>query len=98
LSCRRGKEPGTLALTLEGKSLVVSLEEGQTWRKNAGVSVEPHISFLFEDDGIRISAGVSTFFEEIPWNVYIAHITANATFDGKRFHLSDLKLEPIETL
>ena len=96
LSCKQGTQPGTLELTLDGKRHLITLDKGETWREDGGVSVEPHIEFMFEGEGIHINAGVSTFVEEVPWNTYIADITANATFDGKEFHITNIDFEPTQ--
>jgi len=87
LSSKYGKQPDTLELSLGKEKLIIDKED---WIESSRVTVDYHIRFMFENNDFRVRAGVRAFNQPF----YVAGITADVTFDGKRFGLTNIAFEP----
>lgn len=93
LSCKRGKQKDTIELTIDGKTFTADLEPGRNWQGNASASMA--VVFEPESNGIRLTVGVVTAYENSPpYGEYLGEFTADVTFDGRQFHLTNIDYEP----
>jgi len=95
LTAKRGKQKNTVEFTIGKKTWTADLEPDETWNAGEGVLVGTHIEFEFEGTSIRLRAAPYVIYEEraLPgW--LLGGFTADVTFDGKEFHLTNIDYEP----
>jgi len=95
LESKRGKQENTVEFSFGKKTWTANLEPDVTWDENEEVHVGTHIRFWFEGNEIKLSA--------IPYVNYIEYLmpgwlcgdfTADVTFDGREFHITNIDFEP----
>jgi len=92
MTWKRGKQPHTLELKIDGKTFLAHLHP-LAWDEAKGVEVNLKIYFDFNDDGsISFSGAVRTYYEEYPR--YLGTFTADVIFDGRQINLTNFNFEP----
>lgn len=99
LKAKRGKLDNTIEFSFGGKTWTAELEDELLWVEEEGVQVGAdgvgHIGFAFEEKGIRLRATPYVKYEKTAVPGYLrGEFTADVSFDGKEFHLTNIDYVP----
>ena len=100
LKAKRGKKKNTVEFSFGKKTWTADLDPELPWIEADGINVKVpdsfgFVNFAFQGKGIRLRATPYVTYETQAIPGYLqGDLTADVTFDGKQFHITNIDYEP----